>query len=62
MVAENPLSNGDDRGPSLPPQPHGSSQPYSTMIMITTLAQLAAVDEASKKLSLKNAALLLEIK
>ena len=64
MVAENPLSNGDDRGPSLPPEPLGSSQPIEKLSsnMITALAQLAAVDEACKKLSVKNAGLLLKIK
>ena len=54
MVAENPLSNGDDRGPSLPPEPPGS--PTSTAqlspTMITVNAQLAELKIRQKILDL----------
>ena len=54
MVAENPLSNGDDRGPSLPPEPPG--RPTCTVklspTMITVNAQLAELKIKQKILDL----------
>ena len=49
MVAENPLSNGDDRGPSLPPEPPDSIDPIATPqykpSMITVKALIATIEE-----------------
>ena len=50
MVAENPLSNGDDRGPSLPPEPPDGINPIATPLgqMRTTTALLARPVEKLK--------------
>ena len=51
MVAENPLSNGDDRGPSLPPEPPDSTDSIATStaeFMITAKALLATIKENTR--------------
>ena len=51
MVAENPLSNGDDHGPSLPPEPPDSTDPIATSSfenMLTATALLATTVENFK--------------
>ena len=50
MVAENPLSNGDDRGPSLRPKSPNSTNPIATPLenIITAMALLATKVENLK--------------